>query len=445
MADNSLLHGQPRIGNLFDGNDKTPQPRAMLQRTETGVLLTIPWDRGETSVYQRWFMLNAQWGDDKDKTRYSYEIPALLVFHDAYGTVHLIGCRWAGMQGGIFGDVGQGNVRADTVVLDGAAQVDPSTIHGLRSEVSGLADWIGAQSIHRERAERGEKGLSSITYTVRSPDPIQVPRRPALTLAPSWKTEPADGTTTLHEQLYVISRFEDPAEWEDHFYLHTAVRDLLSMSCWTPQVFTALQCLHDESPIRTLDGTARGDKWLDVITTRVDVEPLPRKRRRLNYLIEYEDLGPDGLAAWLDLRKGFARAISPIEASVYLSGVTVEVSLMQVGAGLEALAYLLAIREGATPRAAAKQQLQPRLERIADLVEQVAPFNVTDWAKSTAAAYNAVKHANRTLPDPVDLANCWRESVLVFRLWLALELGVEPESLKARVESDPQVAPYISG
>ncbi|GHG46331.1 hypothetical protein GCM10011331_06290 [Flavimobilis marinus] len=73
------------------------------------------------------------------------------------------------------------------------------------------------------------------------------------------------------------------------------------------------------------------------------------------------------------------------------------------------------------------------------------PFNGAAWAAATADAYNAVKHANRTLPDPVDLANRWRESVLVFRIWLALELGVEPDALKARVERDRQIHPYVAG
>ncbi|WP_177191246.1 hypothetical protein [Flavimobilis marinus] len=45
----------------------------------------------------------------------------------------------------------------------------------------------------------------------------------------------------------------------------------------------------------------------------------------------------------------------------------------------------------------------------------------------------------------MDLANRWRESVLVFRIWLALELGVEPDALKARVERDRQIHPYVAG
>lgn len=73
------------------------------------------------------------------------------------------------------------------------------------------------------------------------------------------------------------------------------------------------------------------------------------------------------------------------------------------------------------------------------------PFNGGAWAAATADAYNAVKHANKPLPDPVDLANRWRESVLAFRIWLALELGVEPDVLNARVERDRQIHPYVAG
>lgn len=54
------------------------------------------------------------------------------------------------------------------------------------------------------------------------------------------------------------------------------------------------------------------------------------------------------------------------------------------------------------------------------------PFDGATWAPDATDAYNAVKHANKTLPDPVDLANRWRESVLVCRIWLALELQIHP-------------------
>lgn len=417
----------------------------MLQRTKTGVLLTIPWDGGATAVYQRWFGRDAHWGDDEDKSKYTYEIPPALVFHDVFGSVHLVGCRLGGSQGDFFSQIGQGSIRADVTVFGGADQVDFSSVHGVRTEVSGLRAWIGAQSVHRDRPEVGPNGIRSVTFTVQSPDSIAIPRYPTLSLEPSWTVEPSEGATTLREQLYVLTRFEEPTQWSDHFYIHTAVRDLLSMSSWTPQVFSSLECIHDESPERTLGGAARGDQWLDAITTLVEVAPSSPKRGRVNHFIEYDDLGPEGLAAWLDLRREFDRAIAPIEASVYLADLTVEVRLMQLGAGLEALAYLLLCRDGVPVKQAARTALVARLTLIAERIAAAIPFDGVEWATSTAAAYNGVKHANRSLPDPVELANRWRESVLVFRLWLALELGVKAEDLKSRVESDPQIHPFVAG
>lgn len=74
----------------------------------------------------------------------------------------------------------------------------------------------------------------------------------------------------------------------------------------------------------------------------------------------------------------------------------------------------------------------------------VLPFDVQAWAERTADAYNAVKHANRSLADPIDMVNCWRESVLIFRIWIAQDLGVTLTDLAKRLQSEPQSSPYRS-
>lgn len=37
----------------------------------------------------------------------------------------------------------------------------------------------------------------------------------------------------------------------------------------------------------------------------------------------------------------------------------------------------------------------------------------------------------------------WQESVLITRAWVAIELGVLPSSVKARLADDPQRVPYV--
>ncbi len=56
----------------------------------------------------------------------------------------------------------------------------------------------------------------------------------------------------------------------------------------------------------------------------------------------------------------------------------------------------------------------------------------------TVEAYNGLKHANRTMPEDVDVMHSWAESVMVMRAWVALRLGVPEATVKARLKDDRQ-------
>jgi hypothetical protein len=84
-----------------------------------------------------------------------------------------------------------------------------------------------------------------------------------------------------------------------------------------------------------------------------------------------------------------------------------------------------------------------RLDRIIQDVEGLLPFVDETWSRRMANTYNSVKHANRDLPQAVDVANSWREGALLFRTWVASELGVDHNELRTRITRDPLIHPYI--
>ncbi len=130
-------------------------------------------------------------------------------------------------------------------------------------------------------------------------------------------------------------------------------------------------------------------------------------------------------------------------SSLYLD-TPVESRVSQVGIGLEALGYLLAIdREGKSKRVAKDMTYTDRFTLVAGPLDEVLPFDTATWAEEFANAYNAVKHVNRDLPDVIDMLNLWRESTLVFRVWAAAELGVDMKVLAQRVEADHQIHPFV--
>jgi hypothetical protein len=101
------------------------------------------------------------------------------------------------------------------------------------------------------------------------------------------------------------------------------------------------------------------------------------------------------------------------------------------------------IRDGTDERLAARKTLRQRLNRILEDIRDVVPFDGVDWVGGTVEAYNGLKHANRSLPNDLDLINRWQESVLALRLWTAVELGVAPDALAQRARDDEQAEPWI--
>ncbi len=92
---------------------------------------------------------------------------------------------------------------------------------------------------------------------------------------------------------------------------------------------------------------------------------------------------------------------------------------------------------------AAGVSLGPRFDRILHDVGDSLPFDGPTWAKTTIEAYNGLKHANREEPDVIDVLNAWRQSVVVVRAWVAIELGVQMKDVKARLAEDPRRFPYF--
>jgi hypothetical protein len=112
--------------------------------------------------------------------------------------------------------------------------------------------------------------------------------------------------------------------------------------------------------------------------------------------------------------------------------------------GLEALGYLIAMRDdGKTEDEANSLSYKERLLRIAQDVSGVLPFVNKTWAQTMATAYNSLKHVNRrSQPIPM-VANCWREGTLLFRAWIAAELGLDHEEIKSRLARDRHAYPLV--
>ncbi len=203
----------------------------------------------------------------------------------------------------------------------------------------------------------------------------------------------------LQTVLRVETKESRAVEWDRHLQVARALRDLLVMSGWHDETTQCSRCitLTTLRSTQTADCCPGGESWHRV--TR------PRQPAQLNatHLITYGDLGVEDFASGFGLRDRFQRAVDPIVSSIRLRNVTAVTLLAQTGPGVEALGYELFLRDGMSKRKAKDVSLAHRLERILKDVADVLPFDGPEWARHLAETYNGIKHANRKLPDELDV------------------------------------------
>lgn len=428
---NDVSLGTRRTGNLIDFQSHTPQVTVTFEHDAEGIRIDVPWPSID-DYYASWFM-----GESIQGLPIEAAIPPKqLLFSDTNGTVLLVGCYANGFTSNFISGVGY--IRAPYVITGVDANIDYLKLHGIRSEVSGLYDWLGKGSLNLDPNE----GTRRISASIGGLDPTQIDD--SLTLSHSWTVEPKGrASITLSEVVQCETRSARPAEWSELQGPHVGVRDLLVVSRWLPETCNIAAVLREDDPVRIITGEAH-ERWRDVVTGAPMQAPT-RALGRQNYLVKFGDIGPTGITRWLALREEFARALDPVISDCFLDRVGPVTHMAQIGPGLEALGYLLfLLRDGATESMANSSTLHQRLERIVQDVGAALPFDGQEWARRTGKSYNGIKHANRQLPSDLDLLNSWRESIMVVRAWIALQLGLDAEMLKRRLMGDPQNSPYVA-
>lgn len=390
---NELTITTRRTGNLIDFNPDTPHVHVTLERSAEGIRLTVPWS-GEDSPYSAWFDRDGAWRRTKSVSgSWPTRVPTRLLFQDAHGSVMLTGC-WARGFHTTLGGPGSGTVWSRAAILDVDADIDFDLPHGLQAEISGLREWLHVTS-WSEETNWEEDGLVARLHSLRTPA-IAIGEFNGLSfeLRPDWRVVPDRGSDriVLLDTVRTCSRGAQPVPWENHLKLHRAVRDLLVLSRWRKESCVPVLAHRQDDPLRTLDGEEHGDQWRTVVVADDDRELPPVGYRP--HLIEYQDLGTAGIARWIGLRNELARALDPVITSLDLTA-TANTLLAHTGPGLEALGYLLMLRDGASQKQAAGATLRERLERVLVDIDEVLPFDGAIWARKTVEVYNALKHANR--------------------------------------------------
>lgn len=443
MAENVLVEGKPRLGWFIEGNPVTPEIAVMLQDTGGQIVLTVPTKGmgGRRDPYDRWFMTGARFGDDPDRTKYSYEPPRVVMFVDNDGPVVLVGCRAIGGRSSL--GAGLGLIVPNFAVLGGTS-LAYDKINGMRSELPSLALWSGQRSVHTNSETDAEGRVQKVDVSLDSPPQIPLARAMNLTLRPTWRTSYPDniGTFAAHDVVQLVTTSKRARPWEDHLEGHAALRELLVLAAWRDFGFLRLAVNREDDPERVLSGDAVGPRWAEVVTH------LLRKHeawtRDPRFLFTFDDIGPAGVRRWLRLRSQFARAMQPLVATADQKDAFWETRMVQSGIALEALGYQIELDHGGSSLDKKGQLTYMKaLEAILNDMDYVPLDDVADWKQRSRDCYMSVKHPDSGLPDSLALTNTLRENLLVLRVWLASRLGCSKATLKSRIDLDPLSSEYV--
>ena len=459
MADNELIVGEPRLGWLIDGNPETPEAAVMLRDTGSVIELRIPLQGmlREDGPYARWWSSLTMHADDPEQTKYSYTPPRVMLFHDDCGVVALVGCRAGGTRQTL--DAGYGVIVANYAVLGGRS-LKYDKINGMRSDLPAMASWTGITSLIVKANNDAEGLLESVQVELKRLSPVSISRTLNLAIHPLWEARQPHAAFSARERIMLGTMVKDARSWEDHLMVHGAVWDLVSIAAWRPFTVARLEVCRGDDLVRTSRGTT--ERWSQVVTHRLP-QYSDDNSRKLSFLFWYDNIGARGVKRWLHLREEYTDAFDPFLSILRSDEPWSDANVVQIGIVLEKLGYLIDIKKNEGDHLNGHNQLSfmEALQVILDDMP-VTPFvgddetenevhenessvdNTSDaWKRNIRAAYMGLKHADRTMPDSLDLINALRKSILVVRFWIAVQIGVHKNFLKEARKYDPLSKRFI--
>lgn len=430
MAKNELRAGHSRIGFAWDADSRDPYP-AMLRDRDGRIELVIPIDDADDVLRRRYIGDLVTWGDDPDRSRFSYGVPSQFWFADAHGFVCLVAVRRRVVDPLAGGPTTMSECRLDVgyAIFTASPDANFARVNGLSSEIEGLGRWYGRRSVSVPEDYFRGRGARDITLTIHAPREIRLAATMNLSLiaGAKWGMPGEPGLTSIEEVGQVQTMLIHHREWSDHLDLHRAVHELLEISAWQPLGFRRLRAMHHRDPHRVLTGRAIGDRWADVATYALPTDTQPR---RVEFFFEFDHVGAPGVRRWLRLRHRFNRGIRAMSFSIRNRGTSLDGLISDAGIGLEEIGHQIAAERGSTTRRPHHVQLQDIAAEIATLL----PFDGNTWASRSTAIYNDVKHADRPDPTPEDMLSSLRENRIVFRVWLAHRLGMKTSDIRKQVD-----------
>ena len=406
---NELALGQTRAGILVDGQEGTPY-----------LACTLAYENGQGSLLEVPYVPHdEQYATVVPWLRGSTSPPVTMVFQDPKGIVTLNGVRWRGDRGA---DVSVGRLDARLTIFGRAREwADEYAVKTLISRIDGLHEFAGFESISSTH-DRPD-GQWRTTVTVHAKDSLKVEHAGiSFTIR---ATVPATASTvefTALADAVIETTTDDGATVDEHVVVQWPIRALLTLAFGVPLFWREHKLLDEQFPTWMLSGAAHEPVPVPLILRRTASDHEQDKvqwRDLATSMFRLSDLGPDGLARWLDFYADplFRRAVEPaVEVLNGGAGNFLEPRLTLTMFALDALGHYL------DQERKQKVPLRDQIERCLAVpgVEWSKLGERAELAQAMAHVNNDLKHPDRgRRPDGVELSLAARLGLVIFRLQIA--------------------------
>lgn len=384
-------------------------------------------DRGADVVWPRAIEMVEALGRNGER-----KVPDPLVLRSGGGWLTL----QVGVENGTLGSMlghSEQRLRYFRAVSTGARGVDYSSVNGMSSTVDGLATWTGRTPVTQQiLLDKSNQRVNELTITAKNLDPLPLggPLNLELTTSYTHSPSPNGGIYQISTALDVRTRSREVVDWDVHAQAHRMIQDLMCLVYGRPALCRIGKVMREDD--QEFEPRDERRFWREAYEPAFGrsargVESLTDDHKPLFYL---DDADPEKVTAWLTAHGLWSRPTWIGVTPLFHTDLPVESRLLQIAVALEALGAAIAERDHSKTPTTFEGLLRLVWNALEFVPERIlGNYSIDEWCKAFNRAYKGVKHADNSLPDPLDAFHRAQEGLTLIRCWLGVELGVSSEVL----------------
>lgn len=402
MEIKELKLGDTVTGLLIDGSAGTPYAAATLKvDRERGVFVEVPYiehpDEEQFRHINEWFTTRNP--------------PENLILQTPDGDIGLFGIRWIGHRSTTHQALGR--IKPHEVLIGGydGNLSEPLVIEKARSRIDGLMEWTSLRSLDfgHEADDQGLMQELVVTARTRSSDSWKQGEA-TLHFASEWRTElpdtPGHQGINIDENVVLVSSFPEPRPFTDHLDEHRKIADFLTLVFGLPIRFREHKVSSPGRSNESTRGVFYGKAHVNLISSDTFEgygKPLPKSQDYNWSLLDFEQLGTQGLETWSANYEAWRKKfINPAAALFRRTRPYAEDVVNTLSMTLEAAGNLIGvqpneectyIRRGQSSSPGAVTQIYRCLEALGVDWGDIGP-HYEGIARGINKTYNATKHFN---------------------------------------------------